>query len=454
MNTRVLNRYFNNLCGCGLRPDGSSLGLLLGFILMLGPTAHAQEQWSLPRCLDYYQQHSTRVLQQNFARDQARLQVQASKRGFLPVVEARWRSANNWGFLIDPSTNILDRRYNLGNQAVVDASWDLFNGPAANPVVKLRTQELAVANYAYQATTEAVALDITYLYLQALLGREQVGNARQQMSHLQTKQKQISRQVAEGLLSRRDLLNMQFQVASEALRVVEAETGLEKAKLNLMQAMGLRQDSLIDVEAVAVPDSVLVAGLGATWQLPSGEGAADVQVARARVGVAAARILATRYDKLPTLSVGAQLATRTSNSQKSEFGTQLTNNFNQQAVVSLVVPVLNNRVYRSNIAIARSEMAAAEVVYRQSVEDFRQRALVAALDYKAAHRKLGASQRGYDAALEENRFAEKQLQLGIINSVDYGEVQARLSAARSELLQTKYDCLFKLKCLEYYSKHP
>ena len=120
--------------------------------------------------------------------------------------------------------------------------------------------------------------------------------------------------------------------------------------------------------------------------------------------------------------------------------------------MSLVVPIFNNNQYRNNMAVAQLELAAAQAAYRQTAEDCKQRLFVAALDYQAAYRKFGAAQRGYRAALEENHFAAKELQLGPIGAVDYGEVQARLATAASELLQNKYDCYFKLQMWEQYKK--
>jgi outer membrane protein len=80
--------------------------------------------------------------------------------------------------------------------------------------------------------------------------------------------------------------------------------------------------------------------------------------------------------------------------------------------------------------------------------------LSATLEYKAAYRKWLASQSGFNALKEEFRFADKQFKLGLIDAIAFGDVRSRYFVAQSGLLQNRYDCLFKLKILQYYQGEP
>jgi outer membrane protein len=430
---------------------------LAGVILLLvsGLNAAAQQTWSLSDCLDFSRKNNLVIQQQDFERVKYRLQLKTAKKKFLPVVDSRFRSASNWGFLIDPTTNVLDRKFNLGNQVSLNASWDLFNGAASGHQTRVASQELKAAEYAYESAVNHAALEIAYLYLQVLLSTEQVQSAGQRTEQLQNQQNQVSRQVANGIGSKRDLLNVQSLLAAEELNGILAANNYEKACFTLMQTMGLRQDSLIRLAPVVVADSLLAAGNTAVNLLAASEAHfPEVKAAQARVEAAKANVLLVRSSKLPVLSLSSQLGSRTSSSQDAEFNRQLKENFNQQLGLNLTIPLFNNNLTQINIELARLETESAKIAYRQTQEELRQRILAAALDYKAAYRQYVAARRGYEALKEEYRFADKQLALGLINALAFGEVRSRYFGAQSGLLQNKYDCLFKWKILAYYQGEP
>ena len=63
----------------------------------------------------------------------------------------------------------------------------------------------------------------------------------------------------------------------------------------------------------------------------------------------------------------------------------------------------------------------------------------------------------YEAALktEEARreafnYAKERYNIGLSNSFDFSQSQARYEQSQSEVVRTKYDYIFKLKVLEFY----
>lgn len=422
-------------------------GLLL--LLFSGFQAVGQQIWSLADCLDYSRKHNLTIQQEAYERNRYQLRVDASKKRFLPVVDSRWRSASNWGFLIDPATNLLEREFNLGSQLSLNASLDLWNGAASGHQTRVYTHQLQAAEYQHQASVQDAALEVTFQYLQVLLSAEQMQLSRQRVLELKKQQQQISQQLARGLLSKRDQLHMQSLVATEELNVVVAANQLDQARFALMQRMGLQQDSLIRI--APVPDSLLTASFTAEQPQAAPEASfPQVQAAQARVQAAQARVLLLHTGKLPVLSLSSQLGSRTSSSQEAEFNLQLKENLNQQVGLTLNIPILNNRMVQTNIDIAKLDLESARLTHRQVQEEVKQRILSARLEYKAAHRKFISAQLNFEALKEEFRFAERQLSLGLSQVMAFNEVRSRFLASQSQLLQHKYECLFKKKILSYY----
>jgi outer membrane protein len=200
-----------------------------------------------------------------------------------------------------------------------------------------------------------------------------------------------------------------------------------------------------------VTDSLLAAGFTrSAMETATEDHFPEVKAALARVEAAQANELVVRNSKLPVLSLSSQMGSRTSSAREEGFNNQLRENFNQQIGLNLTIPIFNNNLSQINLNLAKLESEQAKVAHRQIRQQVRQRIMTAKLDFHAAYRKFQAAQTGYQALQEEFRFADKQLRLGLISAIAYGEVRSRYFAAQSQLWQDRYDCLFKWKILQYY----
>ena len=55
---------------------------------------------------------------------------------------------------------------------------------------------------------------------------------------------------------------------------------------------------------------------------------------------------------------------------------------------------------------------------------------------------------------EAFRYAEQRYEAGIVNFVDYNAAKTRLTTAQSDLLQAKFECIFRTKILDFYNGQP
>ena len=424
------------------------LGLLL---CLLGYAAPAQKRWTFAECLTFAQTNNNQIRQAGLAQDKGVLQVRAARNLVLPVIDARARTAGNWGFIIDPSTNVLSNRFNLGNQAGLNFALDLFNGFATANQTKLRNQELVGANYGYQMSVNAISLEVAYSFLQVVLAQEQLKNSQQRLVYLARQERKVKAQVDRGILTKRNLLNLKSLVAAEDLLSVYAASNGEKALFSLMQVMGLDDSGAILVEPVQIPDrwpttetnpdQILAASVTA---LP------DLKAAQATVQAAYYSWQRQRADYLPSLALTAQLATRTSNYRIERFSEQVRDNLNQQLGLSLYVPLFSRFMARTTDQLAKIDILSSKLTYQQVDRDLRRKVMAALIDYKASAKKYGALQRQFEAISEEYRYAEKMFELGSMDATQYGITRSQLVTTQSDLLQAKYDCFFKQKIVDFY----
>jgi outer membrane protein len=426
---------------------------LLICLCLLSSTALAQKSWTLSDCLTYAQSNNLEVQQASLVQNKSVLQLHAAQNLFLPTVDARLRTAGNWGFLIDPSTNQLSNQFNYGNQASVNFNFNIFDGYAASSETKLRRQQVAVATYGHQASTDAVLLNVTYYFLQVLLAQEQVEESKHRAELLAVQKRKIKAQVDKGVLSNRDLLTVQSETAAEELLRVYAENSAEKALFNLRQVLGLPLQEEMVVQAFDIPDALLQTALPPDKELAS-PALPEVQVAQAKIQAVHYAWQLERAGYKPNIALTGQMATRTSNYKTDGLVSQFRNNLNHQIGVSLYIPIFNRFQLRNTDDIAKIDIQSAQLAYQQAARETDAKVLNASLDYRAAAKKYAALQLQYGAIKEEYRYAEKMLELGGIDVVEHSITRSRLVTTQSELVQAKYDCFFKRKIVEFYQGKP
>ena len=75
-------------------------------------------------------------------------------------------------------------------------------------------------------------------------------------------------------------------------------------------------------------------------------------------------------------------------------------------------------------------------------------------DAKAARRKYLATETALVSMQESFKYTEEKFEVGMVNTVDYNIEKTRLTNTQSDLLQAKYDYIFKMKVLDFYRGIP
>ena len=88
-----------------------------------------------------------------------------------------------------------------------------------------------------------------------------------------------------------------------------------------------------------------------------------------------------------------------------------------------------------------------EITKKQLYKEIQQ----AHADVLAAYSQYNGSQKALSAMTESFKYTQQKFDLGVVTSVDYNLAKNQLSKAESELLQAKYDFIFKKSVLDFYS---
>jgi outer membrane protein len=133
---------------------------------------------------------------------------------------------------------------------------------------------------------------------------------------------------------------------------------------------------------------------------------------------------------------------------------QLIDNNNKSIGFYLNIPIFNGWQVRTDITQAKIAMESAEYDLQLTKNNLRKVVETAYADAIAALKRYGSTLKQVEAQSEAFKYAEQKFDVGMMNSVDYNEIKKELTSAQSDLLQAKYDYIFKTTILSFYMGNP
>jgi outer membrane protein len=470
----------------------SSFLLMLCTISQLMAQAEEVKEWTLDECIEYAYENNIQVQQNIINMRLSEQDVKASKYNVLPNLNGSAAHIYNFGQTIDPFTNTFATTQVRSNQLGLSSTVTLFDGFRNINNIKLSQAQMESSKYGVEAIKNDIALNIANAYLQILFNKELAKNASNQLEVTQIQVERIEKQVKAGALPEGNLQEIQSQLATEELQLVNAENQLRLSKINLTQLLNLTNHKNFDV---VEPDLQNIEG-NAELINPGVlyENAVDImpEVKRAEYNYFAAEKSTSlaRGSYYPTLNLTGSIGSGYSGANRIQTGEgtnigfvpigqvagtgeqvvslserfvvndddfqtknwddQLQDNFNTSVGFRLNIPLFNGLASRTNVQKAKLNMESAQLdlenaklQLRQNIETAHAEAVAALKRYKAAKKSVEALETSFDYTTQ--RFA-----VGLLNTFDFNNEKNRLNNARSELLQAKYEYIFRTKVLDFY----
>lgn len=455
--------------------------------------ANAVQVLGLQQCIDIALKNNITVQQGQLQIDISELQLRQSRFNQLPSVNGFVSQNVSTGRNVNPATNQFIDQTVGSNNVQLSATVPVFQGfqlknvIAQNKVIRQATEkELA-------ATQNNVVLNVIQQYLNVLTGAEQLTIAKRQVETSQAQVDRTQKLVNAGSAPEANLYEIKATLANDQLAVVNNQNTVDLAKLALLQAMNLPAGQPFEVEFINLPDPRIEA-----YELPASEvyniakqtqpqlQGADLRVEAARRSIEIAR--AGLYPRLTMSgsinsiysSVGLQKIAPNNTIVTTEIGTvnvggtsfpisttstgfsrssysffeQLNNNLNRGLSVNLSIPIYGNRLARTNILNATIQQRNAQLnadntrlQLRQQIETAYTSLLASSNRYQATEASVFSLERAFHAA-------ESRYNAGAINATDYNVAKNRYDIARGQLVQAKYDYVFRVKILDFYQNKP
>ncbi len=465
--------------------------LLLTILFQVSAQEPGNDIWSLEDCINYAMQNNIQIKQTVLNTEYSENQLKQSKLGQIPSLNGSLGYNFSWGRALDETTyrytdNSQINSINVG----ISTSVNLFNGLQVRNTIQQNELNLMASYADVEKIKDDISLNIAAAYLSILFNKELLSVTRSQLEITEQQVSRTRKVVDAGKLAEGSFLEIQSQYASEEVNLVNAENQLMISLLNLQQTLDLPVDTAFDVfipklddpdenpivmsalEVYRIAEQEMPQIKGAQYSLESSEKQLSVAKGARSPQLYLSGNFNTGYSDIRQEFIGfgeptsndigitdngvnvSSYPRETLLTGAYPFSNQLVDNRAGGVGLGLSIPIFNGWRVNTSIANARIALESSELELQSRKLMLYKSIQQAYADAFAALKKFRASERALVSMAESFKYTEKKFEVGLVNTVDYNTSKNQLTSTQSDLLQAKYDFIFRIKILNFYRGEP
>ena len=437
--------------------------LFIFFFLCAGTLLSAQSKlWSLEECIQYAIEHNISIKQLVIQKNVAEVNLNTSQMSRLPDLNAS--GGQNWNF---GRTQIESGLYETQNQSntslSVGSSIPLFTGFRIPNEIARDKLDLETAVQNLEKAKDDLALNVASLFLQVLFNKELLKINQEQLALSQAQIDRTQTLVDAGKVPLSQLYDIQAQAANDKVSVVQAQTDLRTAMLDLTQSLELQQSEDFDIVAPATDD--VVAEYMSSVQPPQTIFNNAVQVKpvikaqELQVKSAEKTLAIAKSGYYPTLNLSMGIGTDyfylyNKDFQNSSFSSQIKNNLGESIGLSLSIPIFNRFSIRNQVKNARFNIENQQLVLENARKTLYKEIETAYLNAISSQEKYKAAQEAIKSTSESFNYAKERYETGKSTVFEFNDARSKYIQSQSQQIQAKYDYIFRTKILDFYNGVP
>ena len=432
--------------------------ILLG-LFILSSTSFAQEsmRWNLKECIKYAIDNNITIKQADNAIKQRDLTKETSKWSRLPDINGSIGQGWSWGRSASPIDNSYSNIRSSNANFGLSTSVPIFTGLQLPNQYALSKLNLKAAIADLEKAKEDLSINVTSRYIQVLFNQELREVAKHQVD-LSEEQFVLGMEKEKiGKLSKAELAELKSRLKQDEMQYVETQNNYQLALLELTQMLELPSpenfgitpiDGDLNFDKLTAPADIYTQAL----LFKPGIQAAILRSQGAKKNIAIARSAF-----MPKLSLSANIGSGyyTVQGRESEaFRRQLSNNLSKYVGFSLSIPIFNK-------FSTLNQVKSAKIDFNNQILQLEEQKKVLYKEIQQAWYSATAAEAKYESskiALEANKqsfsLMKEKFELEKASNIEFNEAKMNLMKAESDMLQAKYDYLFRTKILNFYKGEP
>jgi len=465
--------------------------ILIAFIF-LSAGSIAQTAWSVQQCIDYALANNLTVKQSELAVELNKTGVSQNAASLFPTLNGFANNNYYWGRSIDPYTNLYTNNEVRSNTFSLNTSVALFEGFTLVNTLKQSRLDYLSSRMDLQKVRNDMALNVATVYLQVLYNKELLAVTEDMFKTTKVQRDRTKRMEELGSMSKGNLLDMESQLAADEVRLITAQSAYDQSILSLKQLLELDtvSDFSIIVPELPVPKIDIAYSDAQAIYLTALTNQPDIKSYELKIGSAEKGLSIAKGAMFPRLSMNGSMGTSISTSNRrirdystftdvvptgytssldtvytvynelipnlenTPFNDQFDNNLNKTIGLSLSVPIFNGMIVNSNIRRAKINLRQTQLGFEMTKKSMYKSIELAVADANAAYQKFISGEKNVAAQQQSMNFNQQRYDGGLISTYDFLIAKNNFTRAKSDLLQAKFDYIFRLKVLDFYMGKP
>ena len=438
-------------------------GLFVVLFLCAYSLISAQSKpWSLEDCIRYAIDHNISIKQLVIQKNIAAVNLNTAKMSRLPDLNAS--GGQSWNFGRTQIESGLYENVKQSNTSLsVGSSIPLFTGFRIPNEISKNKLDLETSVQNLEKAKNDLALNVASLFLQVLYNKELLKINQEQLSLSQAQIDRTHALVDAGKVPLSQLYDIEAQAANDKVSVVQSETDLKTAMLDLMQSLELQLNADFDISAPSTDDMVVkyMSSVQPTQtvfdnavQVKPEIKAQELQVQSAEKSLAIAR--SSYY---PTLSLSMGVGTDyfysyNKDFMNNSFSNQFKNNMGESIGLNLSIPIFNRFSVRNQVRNARFNIEYQQLALENAKKTLYKEIETAYLNAVSSQEKYKAAQEAIKSTSESFNYAKERYETGKSTVFEFNDARSKFIQSQSQEIQAKYDFIFRTKILDFYNGIP
>ncbi len=434
--------------------------LLCSLIVLDLLPLNAQKVWSLQECISY-------ALENNLMIKRQELNVQYSKNNHsqsyfnvLPNLNGQVNYGFSSGKNIDYSNlEYVNQNYWSGSGGL-SSSITLFGGfQTINNILKTKYDFLK-SQSDLQKSKNDISLQLALAYLQVLFSKEIVDAADNKLQLTSMQVNRTQKLLDVGNVAQGEYLQIKAQEANDKTNLINAQNSSGIAYLDLTQLLDLDSTGGFEIMVPANLEVELLAELEPLQSIyqKALETMPQIKSAEYALKSAEKQLSIAWGSASPSIDLNGALSSRYSQVAENildptsdyKFRDQVKDFYYKQFTIGVNIPIFNRMQVKNNISNSKLSVQDYELQLDQTKMALYKQVQQAHTDATDAREKYYSSVEALNYNQEAFKYTSQKMDVGLVNSVDFFVAQNNLVSATSNMLQAKYEYIFKLKILDLY----
>lgn len=440
--------------------------VILGVMTMGIGASNAQEVITIQQAVDSTLKNNLQIKQAQLSASLTEESLLQSKNSLLPTLNASTSPSLNFGRGLDQNTFQVVNQTSFFLNGSVSSNVDLFNGLTKINTIKQNKILLEADQTNINKIKNDLILQVVTSYLQVLFNTDLLRASQEQLAVANQTLKREQELINVGDKTLADLSQAKAQMATAELNVTNAQNALEISYISLAQLMERQPTNKFVVQAPVYNDMV-----GVDTKVDPNEVYSsalktfpDIALFNLRTKAAEKAISIARGSYLPSIGMGGSLSSSYSYQfgydavnpvtgqplKQSSFSQQFSDRFGQGLGLSIRIPIFNGYNARSGVRQAKIRYQNAQLSEQLNKNNLQKIIFQASADLKAAESRYTSNTNTYLATKDAFFVIEQRYNVGLVNSLDYSTARTNMNKAETDMIQAKYDLIFRAKVIDYY----